>query len=191
MKEKNLGGEPIYDARSLGVPRMMLMGLQHMFAMFGATVLVPIIVNGYGLPLSIQTTLFFAGVGTLFFHACTKFKVPAFLGSSFAFLGGFAAVAGLDSGKYAGMSGAEKLPYALGGIVVAGLLYVLLAALFKLLGPNKVMRYFPPGGDRPHHHPDRTDSGSHRRDQRQYLLVAGGTCHLRDHCVQHLGQGHV
>ena len=144
MKEKNLGGEPIYDARSLGIPRMMLMGLQHMFAMFGATVLVPIIVNGYGLPLSIQTTLFFAGVGTLFFHACTKFKVPAFLGSSFAFLGGFAAVAGLDSGKYAGMSGAEKLPYALGGIVVAGLLYVLLAALFKLLGPNKVMRYFPP-----------------------------------------------
>ncbi|MEG0779391.1 MAG: uracil-xanthine permease family protein [Oscillospiraceae bacterium] len=146
MKEnkQGLGTEPIYDARVLGVPRMLVLGLQHMFAMFGATVLVPIIVNGYGLPLSIQTTLFFAGIGTLFFHACTKWKVPAFLGSSFAFLGGFAAVASLNSGKYAGMSGAEKLPYALGGIVVAGLLYVVLALLFKVLGAHKVMRYFPP-----------------------------------------------
>ena len=112
--------------------------------MFGATVLVPIIVQSYGLPLSIQTTLLFAGLGTLFFHACTKFKVPAFLGSSFAFLGGFAAVANLNSGKYAGMTGAEKLPYALGGIVVAGCMYLVLAALFKVVGPYKVMRYFPP-----------------------------------------------
>ena len=71
--------------------------------------------------LSIQTTLFFAGVGTLFFHVCTKLKVPAFLGSSFAYLGGFSAVAQLDSGIYANMTGEEKLPYALGGVVVAGL----------------------------------------------------------------------
>ena len=112
--------------------------------MFGATVLVPIIVRGYGLPLSIQTTLLFAGLGTLLFHACTKFKVPAFLGSSFAYLGGFAAVADLNSGKYADMTGAEKLPYALGGVVVAGLLYLVLALLFKVIGPYKVMRYFPP-----------------------------------------------
>lgn len=145
MNEKEtMGQEPIYDARTLGVPKMLILGLQHMFAMFGATVLVPIIVQGYGLPLSIQTTLLFAGVGTLFFHACTKFKVPAFLGSSFAYLGGFAAVANLNSGKYADMTGAEKLPYALGGIVVAGLLYLVLAALFKVVGPYKVMRYFPP-----------------------------------------------
>ena len=145
MKErKTIGPEPIYDARTLGTPKMLVLGLQHMFAMFGATVLVPIIVQSYGLPLSIQTTLLFAGLGTLFFHACTKFKVPAFLGSSFAFLGGFSAVANLNSGKYAGMTGAEKLPYALGGIVVAGCMYLVLAALFKVVGPYKVMRYFPP-----------------------------------------------
>ena len=95
---KKLGHDAIYDARELGTPRMLLLGLQHLFAMFGATVLVPILVSGYGLPLSIQTTLLFAGIGTLLFHVCTKFKVPAFLGSSFAFLGGFQAVANLDAG---------------------------------------------------------------------------------------------
>ena len=142
--KKNLGQDAIYDARELGVPRMLVLGLQHLFAMFGATVLVPILVTKYGLPLSIQTTLLFAGLGTLLFHLCTKLKVPAFLGSSFAFLGGFEAVASLDVGKFAGMSGEEKQPYALGGIVVAGALYLILALLFKLVGPQKVMRFFPP-----------------------------------------------
>ena len=136
--------EPIRDARTLGVPKMLTLGLQHMFAMFGATVLVPILVQSYGLPLSIQTTLFFAGAGTLFFHVCTKLKVPAFLGSSFAFLGGFQAVAELNTGKYAAMTGEEKLPYALGGVVVAGSLYVILAVLVKLVGVHKVMRFLPP-----------------------------------------------
>ena len=142
--KKDLGQVAIYDARDLGVTRMLVLGLQLLFAMFGATVLVPILVSGYGLPLSIQTTLLFAGVGTLLFHLCTKFKVPAFLGSSFAFLGGFEAVAKLDVGKFADMSGEEKLPYALGGIVVAGALYLVLALLFKLVGAKKVMRFFPP-----------------------------------------------
>ena len=147
MSKENhqLGNEAIYDAKALGWPRMLILGLQHMFAMFGATVLVPIIVsNTYGLPLSIQTTLFFAGIGTLIFHVCAKFKVPAFLGSSFAFLGGFQAVSELNIGKFADMSGAEKLPYAMGGIVVAGSLYILLALLFKAVGAKKVMRFFPP-----------------------------------------------
>ena len=143
-EKQALGAEPIYDARKLGVPKMLVLGLQHMFAMFGATVLVPILVSGYGLPLSIQTTLLFAGLGTLLFHLCTKFKVPAFLGSSFAFLGGFEAVARLDAGKFASMTGEEKLPYAMGGVVVAGLLYLVLAMLFKLVGAKKVMRFFPP-----------------------------------------------
>ena len=143
-KKQTLGNEPITDARSLGLPRMLVLGLQHLFAMFGATVLVPILVSGYGLPLSIQTTLLMAGLGTLIFHVCTKFKVPAFLGSSFAYLGGFQAVASLNSGKYATMSGDEKLAYALGGIVVAGALYLVLALLFKVIGAKKVMRYFPP-----------------------------------------------
>lgn len=146
MKETttNPGKGPIRDARALGLPKMLVLGLQHMFAMFGATVLVPILVNTYGLPLSIQTTLFFAGVGTLFFHLCTKMKVPAFLGSSFAFLGGFAAIGAMDAGMYAGMSGAEKLQYACGGIVVAGLLYVLLALIIKVVGVHKVMHFLPP-----------------------------------------------
>lgn len=136
----------IRDAKQLGIPKMLLLGLQHMFAMFGATILVPILVNGYfeGEGLSIQVTLFCAGVGTLFFHVCSKLKVPAFLGSSFAFLGGFASVAALDTGKYADMTMGEKLPYACGGIVIAGLLYVVLALIIKAVGIKRVMRFLPP-----------------------------------------------
>ena len=143
-KKPDIGQQPIRDARALGVPKMLILGLQHMFAMFGATVLVPILVQSYGLPLSIQTTLFFAGFGTLFFHFCTKMKVPAFLGSSFAFLGGFAAMGAMDSGMYAAMEAGEKLQYACGGIVVAGLLYVVLAAIIKAVGVHRVMHYLPP-----------------------------------------------
>ena len=143
-KKSNIGQQPIRDARTLGIPKMLILGLQHMFAMFGATVLVPILVQSYGLPLSIQTTLFFAGFGTLFFHVCTKMKVPAFLGSSFAFLGGFAAMGAMDSGMYAAMEASEKLQYACGGIVVAGLLYVVLALIIKAVGIHRVMHYLPP-----------------------------------------------
>lgn len=138
--------EAIYDARELGVPKMLLLGLQHMFAMFGATILVPILVNSYfnGEGLSIQVTLICAGIGTLFFHLCTKLKVPAFLGSSFAFLGGFNTVANLDTGIFKDMSMGEKLPYACGGIVVAGALYLVLALVVKLVGVKRVMRFLPP-----------------------------------------------
>lgn len=138
--------EAIRDARTLGIPKMLLLGLQHMFAMFGATILVPILVNVYfeGEGLSIQVTLICAGLGTLFFHLCSKLKVPAFLGSSFAFLGGFQTVAQLDTGIFAGMSMGEKLPYACGGIVVAGLLYLVLALVIKLIGVKKVMKFLPP-----------------------------------------------
>ena len=145
MNEKKkpiLGQEAVTDARTLGTPRMLILGLQHLFAMFGATVLVPILVQGYGLPLSIQTTLLMAGLGTLLFHLCTKFKVPAFLGSSFAYLGGFSTVASMPA--YDGLDPELKLAYALGGIVIAGLLYLVLALLFKVLGAKTVMRYFPP-----------------------------------------------
>ncbi|MCI7468782.1 MAG: uracil-xanthine permease family protein [Lachnospiraceae bacterium] len=136
----------IKDARTLGVPKMLLLGLQHMFAMFGATILVPILVNDYfkGEGLSIQVTLFAAGVGTLLFHVITKMKVPAFLGSSFAFLGGFATVANLHTGIYKDMTMGEKLPYACGGIVVAGLLYLVLALIIRIVGVNRVMRFLPP-----------------------------------------------
>ena len=141
--------EPIRDARELGYPKMILLGLQHMFAMFGATILVPILVNSYFTNgeiqvLPVQVTLFFAGVGTLFFHLCSKRRIPAFLGSSFAFLGGFQTVAQLDTGIYHGMEASEKIRYACGGIVVAGLLYLVLALIVKLVGVKKVMRFLPP-----------------------------------------------
>lgn len=145
--------EPILDARKLGIPKMLILGLQHMFAMFGATILVPILVSGYfnaackeGLTrgISVSVTLFCAGFGTLIFHLCTKFKVPAFLGSSFAFLGGFYTVANLDSGIYVNMSANDKAAYACGGIFVAGMLYLILAFIIKLVGVKRVMRFLPP-----------------------------------------------
>ena len=143
----------IRDAKTLGTGKMLILGLQHMFAMFGATILVPILVAGYfseatGEPitrgLTVSVTLFCAGVGTLIFHVCSKFKVPAFLGSSFAFLGGFYTVANLSSGMYADMDVNTKAAYACGGIVVAGLLYFVLAAIIKLVGVNRVMKFLPP-----------------------------------------------
>lgn len=136
----------IYDARTLGLPKMLILGLQHMFAMFGATILVPVLVNTYfhGEGLSIQVTLFCAGIGTLLFHLMTRFKVPAFLGSSFAFLGGFQTVANLDTGIFANMSYGEKLPYACGGVLIAGLLYLVLSLIIKVIGVRRVMRFLPP-----------------------------------------------
>ena len=146
MQQYEKKADGIYDARTLGTAKMLLLGLQHMFAMFGATILVPILVNSYfhGEGLSVQVTLFFAGFGTLFFHFVSKGKVPAFLGSSFAFLGGFATVAELNSGIYANMTYGEKLPYACGGIVVAGLTYLILALVIKLVGVKRVMKFLPP-----------------------------------------------
>ena len=137
MSEKNQNlNDGIYDARQLGVPKMLILGLQHTFAMFGATILVPILT---GLPVA--TTLLMAGLGTLLFHLLTKGKVPAFLGSSFAFLGGYAAVAPLLED---GSSNTEMLPYACGGVFCAGLVYVVMAALIKAFGARKIMKFFPP-----------------------------------------------
>jgi len=121
----------------MGIGKKMVLGLQHLFAMFGATVLVPVITG-----LSVSATLLFAGIGTLIFHVCTKFKVPAFLGSSFAFLGGYAAISEMGMAK--GLTLAQALPYACIGVFCAGLMYFILAGLFRLFGTGKVMRFFPP-----------------------------------------------
>ncbi len=129
--------QAIYDARTLGTGKMLTLGFQHMFAMFGATVLVPVITG-----LSMSATLLFAGLGTLIFHLCTKFRVPAFLGSSFAFLGGYAAVVAM--GEQQGLSAAESLPYACIGVFCAGIIYFILAGLFAAFGAKKVMKFFPP-----------------------------------------------
>ena len=133
--------DAIYDARVLGRPKMLVFGLQHMFAMFGATVLVPTITG-----LSVSATLLFAGLGTLLFHLISKGKVPAFLGSSFAFIAGYAAVAPLlpDEAGNLTVANTELLPYACLGVACAGLLYLVLSALFRAFGAARVMRYFPP-----------------------------------------------
>ena len=128
----------IYDARQLGRGRMLLLGFQHMFAMFGATILVPILTG-----LDVSNTLLFAGLGTLLFHLITGGKVPAFLGSSFAFLGGYATIAPM-LGEQQNIPNLEMLPYACFGVACAGLVYVILAGLFKVFGAKKVMRFFPP-----------------------------------------------
>lgn len=133
--------EGIYDARQLGTAKTIVLGIQHTFAMFGATVLVPLITG-----LSVPTTLLCAGLGTLLFHLITKGKVPAFLGSSFAFLGGFAIVAPklADANGELTVPNAEMLPYACGGVVFAGLLYLLMSGLITVFGVGKIMRLFPP-----------------------------------------------
>lgn len=129
--------DAIYDARSLGKAKMTILGIQHLFAMFGATVLVPIITG-----LSMSATLLFAGIGTLIFHFVTKLQVPAFLGSSFAFLGGYSAVVAL--GAESGLSQAASLPYACIGVFFAGLVYFILVALFAAFGTKKIMKFFSP-----------------------------------------------
>lgn len=136
-KEKMVVGQDgIYDARKLGAPKMIVLGFQHMFAMFGATVLVPLLTG-----LDMSTTLLMAGLGTLLFHLFTKFEVPAFLGSSFAFLGGYGTVAPMLAD---GTPNKEMLPYACLGVACSGLLYLVLAAVIKIVGINKVMKFFPP-----------------------------------------------
>ena len=122
----------IYDAKQLGTPKMLILGAQHMFAMFGATVLVPLLTG-----LSVSTTLLCAGLGTLLFHFLCKGKVPAFLGSSFAYLGGFTIVTN-------GGANPENLPYACAAVALSGLVYVVFSLLISAFGIRKMMKFFPP-----------------------------------------------
>jgi uracil permease len=133
--KKILGEDPIRDIRELPIGKTLLLGLQHLFAMFGATILVPLLTG-----LDVSTTLLGAGVGTLLFHLITKGQVPAFLGSSFAFLGGYAAVAPMLDGQ----PNVEMLPYAGGGVVASGIVYIILALFIRSFGVRRVMRFFPP-----------------------------------------------
>ena len=131
----NNQNDGIYNAKELGAGKVIVLGLQHMFAMFGATILVPLLTG-----LDVSTTLLFAGLGTLLFHFITKMKVPAFLGSSFAFLGGYFAIAPMKDGT----PNVEMIPYACFGVACAGLVYLILAGLIKLFSAKKVMKFFPP-----------------------------------------------
>ncbi len=137
MPKKDVGSEAIFDARSLGVPKMLVLGFQHLFAMFGATVLVPIITG-----LSVSATLLFAGIATLFMHFVTGRKVPVFLGSSFAFLGGYSVVKA--AAVAAGYTEQQGLVYACVGVACAGLMYLILSFVCGAYGSKKVMKFFPP-----------------------------------------------
>ena len=141
MSEKIDYSKGIYDARQLGTGRMLILGLQHMFAMFGATVLVPLLTG-----LSVSTTLLCAGLGTLLFHLITKGKVPAFLGSSFAYLGGFSIVAPMlaDADGNLTVANTKMLPYACAGVALSGILYLLVSLLISTFGIRRIMKFFPP-----------------------------------------------
>ena len=141
MSEKIDYTKGIYDARQLGTGRMLILGLQHMFAMFGATVLVPLLTG-----LSVSTTLLCAGLGTLLFHLVTKGKVPAFLGSSFAYLGGFSIVAPMlaDADGNLTVANTKMLPYACAGVALSGILYLLVSLLISTFGIRRIMKFFPP-----------------------------------------------
>ena len=141
MSEKIDYSKGVYDARQLGAGRMFILGVQHMFAMFGATVLVPLLTG-----LSVSTTLLCAGLGTLLFHLITKKKVPAFLGSSFAYLGGFSIVAPMlaDADGNLTIANTQMLPYACAGVAFSGLLYLAVSLLISTFGIRRIMRFFPP-----------------------------------------------
>ena len=175
----------IYDARQLGRPKMLILGVQHMFAMFGATVLVPALTG-----LSVSATLLFAGLGTLLFHFLTKGMVPAFLGSSFAFIGGYQAIAPMltDSNGNA-VANTEMLPYACfwrhaGRIDVCPAFRPV-----PHLWHQKGHALLPSHRHRPHHHLYRPDPQLHRHLQLPNQL--GHRPHRHRHCggLQHLGQG--
>lgn len=142
-KSNEVGVDPIWDVRTLSKSKQLLLGFQHLFAMFGATVLVPLLTG-----LDISTTLLMSGIGTLLFHLITKNKVPVYLGSSFAFLAGYQTLAPLIStvvnGKTILEPDIEGLQYANGGLFISGIVFLLIAFLIKKLGVNKVMRFFPP-----------------------------------------------
>ena len=140
LRAKYQSADAVYDARTLGLPKMGVLGVQHMFAMFGATILVPILTG-----LSPSATLLWAGLGTLLFHLVTRRMVPAFLGSSFAYLAGYFALAGMAG--TAGFEDCDKtkmLQYACLGVASSSLLYFVVAGFVKACGVKTVMKFFPP-----------------------------------------------
>ena len=140
LRAKFQSADAVYDARTLGLPKMGVLGVQHMFAMFGATILVPILTG-----LSPSATLLWAGLGTLLFHLVTKRMVPAFLGSSFAYLAGYFALAGMaGSAGYEGVSKTTMLQYACLGVASSSLVYFVVAGFVKACGVKTVMKFFPP-----------------------------------------------
>ncbi len=123
--------------QQLSTNKRIILGVQHLFAMFGSTVLVPALTG-----LNVSVTLICAGLGTLLFHIITKHQVPVFLGSSFAYIAALQVVIGtVPSESYAGNTG---IAYAQGGIIVSGAIYLVMSLLVKLVGTERVRSFFPP-----------------------------------------------
>ena len=183
----------IRDARKLGVPKMLILGLQHMFAMFGATILVPILVNSYFGEdvLHVQVTLICAGLGTLFFHLCSKFQIPAFLGSSFAFLGGFATIANMDEGAFADMSNADKLSVCLRRHCGCRTFISDPCADHQIRRRKKGHAFPASGRDRANHHLYRLKPCRLCHQQRFHQLAARADRTRNHYRFQYLGQGNV
>ena len=140
LRRKYQSSDAVYDARTLGLTKMGVLGVQHMFAMFGATILVPILTG-----LSPSATLLWAGIGTLLFHLLTKRIVPAFLGSSFAYLAGYFALAGMaGTPGYEDCSKTVMLQYACLGVASSSFVYFIVAGFVKACGVRTVMKFFPP-----------------------------------------------
>ena len=114
-------------------PTDYVLAVQHLFAMFGATILVPLITG-----LNPSTALLGAGLGTLIFHLCTKGKVPVFLGSSFAFLGACSVYTA------EGIVDPTLVPKVQGGIIVAGLVYLIFSLIAYFVGADNIKKIFPP-----------------------------------------------
>lgn len=133
MTEKVLSNFEVETSKTngnlLALAKKVILALQHLIAMFGATVLVPVLTG-----LDASVALVSAGLGTLIFHGVTKKKVPVFLGSSFAFIGGILTVKEAHNGD---------LAYAQGGIIVAGLIYVVMSFIIKKIGVNFIKKYLP------------------------------------------------
>src|SRR6056297_476308 len=135
----------------LNTTKKIILGLQHVFVMWSATVLVPLLI---GVPVNVAS--FSAGVATLIFHLITKLKVPVFLGSSFAYIAPMIAVtlyyineggqqfSNIQEAVNSGMNITPMLAYATGGILIAGLVKIGLGFLIKFIGVQKVVRFFPP-----------------------------------------------
>ena len=183
MSEKIDYSKGVYDAKKLGTGRMFILGVQHMFAMFGATVLVPLLTG-----LSVSTTLLCAGLGTLLFHLITKKKVPAFLGSSFAYLGGFSIVAPMlaDAGGNLTVANTKMLPYACAAIAFSGLVYLVASLLISTFGIRRIMKFFPPVVTGPIIISIGLILAPSAITNCQSGLCGTGHCHR----VQHLGQGY-
>ena len=129
MESKKKNDEAIRDIQKLPTSQGIFLGLQHALAMFGATILVPILTG-----LHVSVALFTAGVGTWLFHFITKKKVPAYLGSSFAFIAPISLVIEQHGG----------IPAAQGGIIAAGIIYAIVAFIIYKVGPSLIKKIFPP-----------------------------------------------